>query len=439
MTQQELQSGRRSNGEGSYSVLPNGKVRYQATVFDSLGNTVYKQDGSPLRVSGTGTTQGKAKKAYKENVDKAMRKLAPLKSETVLNLQYTSLHGKALSLHEGLVNWIQLYKVPPQVKAGTYDSYISISERIKTFFGSTAIVALTQDIMQTFFNYLSTPQARKEEVKDKGLSAKTINNIYNLLKEYLDTVVGKLIFSNPCIGTKRPILIDKEMRVMTQEEMEYFINEVFRERLRAAIFVSLFTGIRMGELLALKWDDVDLKCRRITVSKNIVRVKTHGNASNKTVLIVQDTPKTKKSNRKVPLMPQVCDILQMHRFMQLKEDWPNFDNLVFPSKCGTPTDPRTYQKRIEAVAKRCEVYGIGAHTLRHTFATRLSERNIPLHIIQKILGHASIETTMRYSHALDDEKEKAVDSLDDILGGYRENTKKSATAQNCTQSNLRGV
>jgi site-specific recombinase XerD len=104
-----------------------------------------------------------------------------------------------------------------------------------------------------------------------------------------------------------------------------------------------------------------------------------------------------------------------HRQVQLHEGHPNPQNLIFPSKRGTYTDPRTYQKRVQAVCKRCELQGVNVHALRHTFATRLMEQNVPIRTIQNLLGHSSIATTERYFHVLDDEKRKAIHRMSDFL------------------------
>lgn len=173
----------------------------------------------------------------------------------------------------------------------------------------------------------------------------------------------------------------------------------------------------MGELLALTWDDVDFKKQSICISKNLERVQTYheDGTHDRTKLIVQDSAKSKKGIRTIPLQEDVFKMLVIHQQHQLDENLPNPLGLVFPSKVGTYTDPRTYQKRIAAVSKRCEILHVNVHALRHTFATRLVERRVSLKIIQNLLGHASIATAVRYTHALEDEKEKAVNRMNDIF------------------------
>ncbi|NCE77258.1 hypothetical protein D1157_20380, partial [Anaerotruncus sp. X29] len=158
--------------------------------------------------------------------------------------------------------------------------------------------------------------------------------------------------------------------------------------------------------------------RTIRINKDLERVQLFDDPSGKkTELILQETPKSKTSNRETPVYENIWRLLMFHRQVRLHEGHPNPQNLIFPSKRGTYTDPRTYQKRVQAVCKRCELQGVNVHALRHTFATRLMEQNVPIRIIQNLMGHSSITTTERYSHVLDDEKRKAIDRMSGYLPG----------------------
>ncbi len=120
-------------------------------------------------------------------------------------------------------------------------------------------------------------------------------------------------------------------------------------------------------------------------------------------------------NREVPFYEYVFGPLMAYKQVQAGSGQPNPQNLLFPTRKGTYTDPRTYPKRVQAVCKRCELQGVNVHALRHTFATRLMEQNVPIRIIQNLMGHASIVTTEKYSHVLDDEKRKAIDRMSGFL------------------------
>ena len=114
----------------------------------------------------------------------------------------------------------------------------------------------------------------------------------------------------------------------------------------------------------------------------------------KTHLIVQSTPKTKTSNREIAISDGLCELLIRHLYTLAHSSWPNPDNLLFPSRAGTHIDPKSFEIRLNAISKRCEIKKVNPHALRHTLATRLVEERTPLNIVQGILGHSSIETTI---------------------------------------------
>ena len=233
---------------------------------------------------------------------------------------------------------------------------------------------------------------------------------------------------NPTLDTTRPEVVTPEMRVLSLEEMEVFIREVMKETQRVAILAGLFLGLRVGELLSLKIEDLDLKQQTISVNKNMIRVRTEAlsldnpnirildyDPAKKTHLIVQNTPKTKSSNRKIAISDGLCELLVRHLFTLQNSTWPNPENLLFPSTTGTHIDPKSYEIRLKAVSKRCEIRKVNPHALRHTLATRLVEDKVPLNIVQGILGHSSIETTRKYLHKNPDIERDAIESMSSRL------------------------
>lgn len=396
---------RNSNGDGSLYQRTNGTWIYQISTTD--------ETGKPFRKTFTGKTKKSAKdkcKAYLEEMD-----IRRKKAEAGLSIRTEDLSQQYVSLSQWVFNWIQIYK-KDSIKMSTYASYMQIWEKqISPFFGSTPLAAISREDIQMFYNYLTTKG--RVDGKPGGLSPKSVRNVHVMLKSALQTAVGTIILKNPVEDTSRPPVLEKDMRVLTPEEMEIFIKEVHAERLSTALFLSLFTGVRMGELLALTWEDVDEKKMTIQINHNLVRVTIYDEAGKKdgTKLIVQ-TPKTQKSHRVIPVQEDIFRLLVQEKKKQeiAEKGSPPILNplkLVFPSTVGTYTDPRTYQKCVEKISKRCEIQHVNVHALRHTFATRLVEQKVPLRIIQELLGHSAVTTTMRYTHALETEKEKAVDSM----------------------------
>ena len=227
--------------------------------------------------------------------------------------------------------------------------------------------------MQTYLNFLQT-NGRLD--RKGGLSPKSIYNIFVVLDAALEKARGKIIIENPAADLRLPEVQPTERRVLTVEEMEIFIKEIFSERLQVAMLLSLFTGARMGEILPLEWGDLNEKKRTIRICKNLERVQLFDDPSGKKAeLILQETPKSKTSNRETPVYENIWRLLMFHRQVRLHEGHPNPQNLIFPSKRGIYTDPRTYQKRGQAVCKRCELQGVSVHALRHTFATSRGRRS----------------------------------------------------------------
>jgi len=375
------------------------------------------------RVSFTGRTEEQVAKKYKD-FRKRVKEIRGRRQEEAYRLITNAVNGLKppagiepdISLSDWVLYFIQTYKMPPAVKRTTYSSYMNAYQtQILPFFGQTPLIAVTDADMQTYLNYLQT-SGRQD--KKGGLSPKSIYNIFVVLNAALEKARGKIIIDSPAADLRLPEIQPVDRRVLTVEEMEIFLKEIFSERLRVAMFLSLFTGARMGEILPLEWGDLNEKKRTIRINKDLERVQLFDDPSGKkTELIVQETPKSKSSNREAPIYDNIWKLLMFHRQVQLHEKQPNPMNLLFPSKRGTYTDPRTYQKRIQAVCKRCELQGVNVHALRHTFATRLMEQNVPIRIIQNLMGHASIVTTEKYSHVLDDEKRKAVNRMGEFMPG----------------------
>lgn len=375
------------------------------------------------RVTFTGKTEEQLAKKYKEFL-KRVKEIRGQRQQEAYRMMAGAPCGLKppagininISLSDWVLYFIQTYKTPPSVKRTTYSSYMQTYQtQILPFFGQTPLNAVTDADMQTYLNFLQT-SGRLD--RKGGLSPKSIYNIFVVLNAALEKARGKIIIENPAADLRLPEVQPVERRVLTVEEMEIFIKEIFSERLRVAMLLSLFTGARMGEVLPLEWSDLNEKKRTIRICKDLERVQLFDDPSGKkTELILQETPKSKTSNRETPVYENIWRLLMFHRQVQLHEGQPNPLNLLFPSRRGTYTDPRTYQKRVQAVCKRCELQGVNVHALRHTFATRLMEQNVPIRIIQNLMGHSSITTTERYSHVLDDEKRKAIDRMSGYLPG----------------------
>ena len=397
---------KRANGEGTLYQKPNKDWVCQITLHEEI-------HGCSGRKSFTGKTQAEARRKKDEFLEQLK---TDREAETVLR-QTCPNADRSLTLVGWVEHYLETYKKPPLTKETTYSSYLYYLEtHIRPYFGDLLLLDTTEDSIQQFYTY-KTNNGRADG-KPGGLSPKSINNLHIVLHAALGKAAQlKKIPSDPTRETKRPKVTETEMRVLGKEEMQIFMKEVLKETQRTAMLVDLFTGLRLGELLALYIEDVDFERQGLHVRRNIARFKTYDKDPNapKTKLIIQDTPKSNKRTLFVPLSDALFGILIRHICKLENSDWPNPNRLLFPSTKGTMIDPRSFQKRVAAVSKRCEIQHVNVHALRHTFATRLVEQEVPLRIVQELLGHASITTTQRYAHVFSAERKNAIDRLDEFL------------------------
>ena len=420
---------KRSNGEGSFWQLSDRTWVYQITVGR-------KENGAPERKSFKGRTKAICKQrkeeweaqqaALKSQAKKEQRETERLEEEQK-RLGH-SIESETL-FEEAFLEWLRLYKSPPTRKPSTYASYIdTYNTHFGPAFGAMPLYQITQDVIQEYYQIKQLNGGRMDGKKG-GLSPKTIRNHHMILKDFFAYAIGKYkLPGNPTLSTTRPEVVQKEMRVLSPDEMRIFIEEVMKETQRIAILTDLFVGFRVGELLALEISDLNLERQTLTINKNLIRVKTEAlslenpnikilnyDPEKKTHLIVQSTPKTKSSNREIAISDGLCELLVRHIFTLAHSSWPNPDNLLFPSKAGTYIDPKSFEIRLTAISKRCEIKKVNPHALRHTLATRLVEEKTPLNIVQGILGHSSIETTRKYLHKNDDVERDAITAMTDYL------------------------
>jgi integrase len=222
-----------------------------------------------------------------------------------------------------------------------------------------------------------------------GLSAKTVNNHLTVLRKLLDVArEWKKLASVPAIKwLKAP---EPEFTFLTFDQADRLI-ECTAPEFRPLITLALRTGLRLGELRALRWCDVDLPNARIVVRRAVARS-------------VIGTPKNGKK-REVPLSDQALSVLKAHRHLR--------GELVFCRADGSMLSKGELKWPLWSACRRASLDRIGWHVLRHTFASHLAMRGAPLKAVQELLGHATIEMTLRYAHLSPDSRREAVRLLDE--------------------------
>ena len=208
--------------------------------------------------------------------------------------------------------------------------------------------------------------------------------------------------------------LDRHRRVgLDVAEAMRLFDVISGERLEALYVLALTTGLRRGELLALRWDDIDLGSRQLHVRRALQRVDGK--------LQVAE-PKTSSSRRTVVLPRLAVRHLQEHKKRQdterqaLGEAWRDH-GLVFASSIGTPVEPRNVNRRWDELRRRAGLDWLRLHDLRHGCATLLLAKGVPDRVIMEVVGHAEIGVTMNtYAHVLPVLRQEAADAIDELFG-----------------------
>lgn len=390
---------KRSNGEGSIYKRKDGKWCATITLCNDLL---------------TGKT--KRRSFYGNTRQEVSTKLVEAQG-SIQNGSY--IEPSTLTLEKWLEYFLYKYK-KTGIRPKTFENYeylirIHLNPRI----GHHPIMKLTPEIVQNFYNFLSS-KGRSDG--SGGLSPKTVRNIHNLLHDSLQQAVksGKII-RNVSEATTLPRKQPKEIHPLSMEDQLAFLETASSDRLGIAFIVSLSTGMRLGELLGLSWSCINLSSGNITVKQALVRVKVFDENKNYESKLIFQEPKTKSGIRNIPIPPNVLVLLKAHRLKQSKEKLLVGDrfidnNLVFCTELGQPIEPRNFIRKFQQILKISGLEKTNIHSLRHTYATRLLELNEHPKVVQELLGHSTIAITLDiYSHVFPEIKKAAADKINDLF------------------------
>ncbi len=253
---------------------------------------------------------------------------------------------------------------------------------------------------------------------DSGLSVRTVRLVHTTLHKALKQAVRwGLVHQERHRGRKPPKLsrdARKDIQPLSQEQARALLAAARDDRLEALYVLAVSAGLRQGELLGLRWRDVDMERGTLSVHRQLTRSKEDG--------LRFTEPKSKKSRRSIRLAGSVTEALRRHRSAQNKERlrlgtlWKDQD-LVFANRTGAPLDVANLTNySFRPLLERAELPRIRFHDLRHTCATLLLSRNVNPKIVQEMLGHANISETMdTYSHVLPSMQETAVSAMESAL------------------------
>lgn len=252
--------------------------------------------------------------------------------------------------------------------------------------------------------------------KSNGLSPQTISHHHRLLSSILNTAVyWQLIPYNPCSRVKPPRVTKKEAEYLEDNQVIDILKLLEEENLQFRTMITLFiySGMRRGELLGLKWDDIDFKTGHIQISRALLYTPEKG--------IYEDTPKNEKSKRSITIPASVIKLLEEQKIeqnvkqAQVGNRWSD-NNYVFTRWDGKPFHPDTISTQFKKFINRNDLPDVHLHSLRHTNASLLIASGTDLRTVSNRLGHAQLSTTGNiYAHAIKSADEIAANALESML------------------------
>jgi integrase len=296
------------------------------------------------------------------------------------------------------------------VRPRTYVSYrYVVGLHLTPALGSLALAALSPADVQAFLNAKSA----------SGLSPRTVGYLRGVLRGALGHAERTdLVTRNVARLARPPRVPRRRVSPLSVEQVRTFVAAIAEDRLEALYLVALGVGLRQGEILGLRWSDVDLEAGTLTVRHALARI------DGRLVLV---EPKSATSRRVVPLPAFVRDALLAHRDRQAQEPLPlrpvppdAFADLVFMTTHGTPLDGITITRRFQHILASARLPHQRFHDLRHACASLLLAQGVPARVVMETLGHSEISLTLNtYSHVMPSVGREAAERMDQLLGARR--------------------
>lgn len=356
---------------------------------------------------------------YGTDLEALIEEFESAKEQARLNADY---RNNGITLDEWFEEWFTTVK----------------SHRIK----ETSIAPMKGSYKRTFGFYIGNMKIKDirpidiqkvvNAMEKEGKSGRTIQNALGRVRECMEfAVANRMIPHNPCVVIEVPwsYKTSKEEIALTQEEQNDFLQAVEDSWYKEMFYFMCLTGVRVGELGALKWEDIDFKRKLINIRHSLSSQYSEGVKKE-----IITSPKTVNSTRAIPFIGEMKDMLMSQKKKQqdLKRTLGNrwrgkgeFENLVFTTGMGSPCNRYIVQKEIKKVLKRMrdeeavsalaenrevrEIRDFHPHTLRHTFATRCFENKMEPKVVQKLMGHSNISITLNiYTHVLENKMDEEI-------------------------------
>ncbi len=340
----------------------------------------YKKGRKPNGTIQYGSVYGKS---YKEVKDKL---IAVRQEPVIIKLP----KHKEKTFADVLELWMQNNRI--RLKGGSINKYQRlIDTHIIGDLGSVRVSEISSVVVNTFLE----KKLNSGRVDGKGgLSASYVKSIMLVISAAINYAVQEQLCLPLKTPISKPVEETKELTILSlpaQKKLEFFVTNELTPT-KAGIYISLYTGLRIGEVCALRWDDIDFVRKVIRVRHTIARVDCKNDDSPYKTKLIIDTPKTKASKREIPISTVLLPLLLILRDMSTSE-FVISDTMTFVS-------PRTYEYRYHKVLKNCGIESVNYHTLRHTFATRCIEAGVDVKSLSEILGHSNVSVTLNtYVHS----------------------------------------
>ena len=377
----------RKRGQGEGSIFQRSDGRWCAAMVIGYRN------GRPLRKHFYGETRSDVAGRLTKALQELQQGILPADDR--------------IKLDAFLDRWLE-DSVKPSVRAKTYDSYKQLARLyLKPELGHVRLSKLTPHDVRKFMN----------AKMDAGLSARTVLYCRAVLRRALrQAVCDGVIFRNVATLVEPPRSVRPEAKVLTPEQAGTFLKAIKEDRLQALYTVALSLGLRQGEALGLRWQDLDLDNRTLRVNMALQRIEGK-------VQLVE--PKTSRSRRTLPLPDSVVQSLRSHRVKQKEERlkagerWQEA-GFVFTTPIGTPLDPRNVLRDYQAALKGAELPRLRFHDLRHSCASLLLAQGVQPRTVMEVLGHSQISITMdTYAHVMPAMMRDAADAMDNVLSAKK--------------------
>lgn len=380
---------RRENGTGSVSLMKDGRWVGRIRIG-------YNEQGKPVIKAVYGKTENEAKRKLRDYI-REMHKNdgVVVQRNTVSNY---------------MIEWLNNNK-RNALKPKSFDRLEqTLQYQVLPAIGHIQLAALTSSDIQRMINDLAAA----------GKSRSTIKKAYDAVNECFRTgVIQRTVTFNPALGVTLPranpsddtlrFFNDDEVRAITETALRKYKSGKQIYRLGDAIILDLNTGLRLSELLALKWKDVDLEKKEIYINSSIVMVKDRKDGTNKFVPLEQDSTKTFSGTRYVPLNDAAYEAI-----LRLKALNEGFEYVISNSNGKAPL-PRNIDRmfrNIQELAGFPKDHIYGPHALRHTFATRLFANGADVKMVSAILGHKDVSVTYNtYIHVIEEQKRKIIEKV----------------------------